>query len=102
MILSLFEIFARSFRKKPPLIPESGQKVMLLLEDGTWRGGYRAVSEPRTLETGEIVLRVAEEQEFREARWEDQLTEGEPWPVERMKVPRAQQRQDRRRLRRRA
>lgn len=100
MILSLFEIFARSFRKKPPLIPEPGQKVLLLSEDGTWCGGYRAVSEPDTSETGEVVLRVAEEREFREAQWEDRLAEGEPWPAERIKVSRAQQRQARRRLQR--
>jgi hypothetical protein len=51
-----------------------------------WRGSYRAVSEPYTDEGGVVVLRVAEEEEWRAARREGRSAIGMPWPVGQMAV----------------
>src|SRR5215213_1877792 len=41
--------------RKPPRIPDPGQHVDLRLEDGSWRQGLRALSEPSTAETSDVV-----------------------------------------------
>jgi hypothetical protein len=56
------------------------------MEDGSWRRGFRAVSEPSTTEWGEVVVWVATEDEYRAARWEGRSAVGVPWPTERMVV----------------
>jgi hypothetical protein len=72
--------------KRPPRIPDPGQKVDLCLEDGSWKKGFRAISEPSTAETGEVVIWVCKEDEYRDARWEERRAVGVPWPVERMRL----------------
>jgi len=54
--------------KGPPRVPDPGQHVELLMEDGSWRRGFRAVSEPSTTELGEVVVWVATEDEYRAAQ----------------------------------
>jgi hypothetical protein len=72
--------------KGPPRVPDPGQHVELRMEDGSWRRGFRAVSEPSTTEWGEVVVWVATEDEYRAARWEGRSAVGVPWPTERMVV----------------
>lgn len=89
----------RTFFDKTPKVPDPGQRV-LLLQNGGWRVGYRAISEPITSETGEVVIMVAGEEEFRSARWEDRLASGEPWPVSGMTVPKNDDKRARRKAKR--
>lgn len=91
----------RSILDKAPKVPDPGQRV-LLFENDEWCVGYRAVSEPITAETGEVVILVAKEEEFRAARWDGRFPVGRPWPVSRMTVPRSDERRARRRARRKA
>jgi hypothetical protein len=72
--------------KGPPRVPDVGQHVELRMEDGSWRRGYRVLSEPSTTERGEVVVWVATEDEYRAARWEGRSAVGVPWPTERMVV----------------
>jgi hypothetical protein len=72
--------------KGPPRVPDPGQHVELRMEDGSWRGGFRAISEPSTTEWGEVVVWVATEDEYRAARGEDRSVVGVPWPTEQMVV----------------
>ena len=72
--------------KGPPRVPDPGQHLELRMEDGSWRRGFRAVSEPSTTEWGEVVVWVATEDEYRAARWEGRSAVGVPWPTERMVV----------------
>jgi hypothetical protein len=72
--------------KGPPRVPDPGQHVDLRMEDGSWRRGFRAVSEPSTTELGEVVVWVATEDEYRAARGEGRSAVGMPWPTERMVV----------------
>jgi hypothetical protein len=71
--------------RRPPRIPDPGQHVDVRLEDGSWRRGFRAISEPSTAETGDVVIWVCTEDEYRDARWEDREPVGVPWPVKRMR-----------------
>jgi hypothetical protein len=91
--------FLHTFFDKTPKVPDSGQRV-LLLQNGAWRVGYRAVSEPITSETGEVVIMVADEEEFRSARWDDRLARGKPWPVSHMTVPKNDDKRARRKAKR--
>jgi hypothetical protein len=70
-----------SVRKRPLIVPGPGQRVRLRTARGPWRGSYRAVSEPFTDEGGVVVLRVAEEEEYRAAIREGRRAIGMPWPV---------------------
>ena len=73
---------ALSVRKRPLAVPEVGQRVRLRTARGRrWRGSYRAVSEPYTDEGGVVVIRVAEEEEYRRATREGRHAIGIPWPV---------------------
>jgi hypothetical protein len=74
------------FLKGPPRVPDPGQHVELRMEDGSWRRGFRAISEPSTTEWGEVVVWVATEDEYRAARGERRSAVGVPWPTERMVV----------------
>jgi hypothetical protein len=56
-----------TFLKRPPCIPDPGQHVDLRTEDGSWRKGFRALSGPWTSDTGEVVIWVATEDEYRAA-----------------------------------
>ena len=71
-----------SFRKKPPLVPEPGQRVRLRTRrGGRWRGSFRAVSYPYTDDGLGMVVRIAEEEEYRKAVREGHLAFGVPWPA---------------------
>ena len=72
--------------RRPPRIPDPGEMVDLRMEDGLWRQGFRALSEPSSAETGEVLIWVCTEDEYREARWEDRRAVGMTWPVKRMRV----------------
>jgi hypothetical protein len=76
----------RPLMRRPALIPDPGQMVDLQMEDASWRQGFRALSEPSTAETGEVLIWVCTEDEYREAHWEDRRAVGMPWPVKRMRV----------------
>lgn len=73
------------FRRKKPRVPDPGQKVALLA-GGEWRGGFRAVSGPLTGKDGDIVVLVAEEEEYREARRADRRPVRMPWPVDALRI----------------
>ena len=72
--------------KGPPRVPDPGQHVDLRTEDGSWRKGFRALSEPWTAETGDVVIWVATEDEYRAAGREGRSAVGVPWPTERMRL----------------
>ena len=72
--------------RKPARIPDRGEMVDLRMEDASWRVGFRALSEPSTAETGEVIIWVCTEDEYREARWEGRRAVGMTWPVARMRV----------------
>ena len=70
--------------KKPPLVPDPGQRVRLRTGRGRWRGRFRAVSYPYTNVLGVVVVRVAEEREYRDAVREGRRAVGVAWPAEQM------------------
>jgi hypothetical protein len=72
--------------RRPPRIPDPGEMVDLRMEDASWRQGFRALSEPSTAETGEVIIWVCTEDEYREARWEERRAVGMTWPAKRMRV----------------
>ena len=76
----------RALSKRPPRIPDPGQHVDLRAEDGLWRKGFRAISEPWTAQTGEVVISVATEDEYRVAGREGRSAVGVPWPTGRMRL----------------
>ncbi len=69
------------------MVPEPGQQVRLL-GWGTTPGGkeVRAISEPYTNTKGEVVVRVTEEQEYKDALREGRRAIGMPWPVKQMVI----------------
>jgi hypothetical protein len=72
--------------KKPPLVPDPGQRVRLHTGRGRWRGRFRTVSYPYTNASGVVVVRVAEEWEYRDAVREGRRAVGVAWPAEQMEV----------------
>lgn len=66
-------------------MPDPGQKVALLVE-GEWRGGFRAVSGPLTGKEGDIVVLVAEEEEYRVSRLADRRPVRMAWPVDGLRI----------------
>ena len=72
--------------KRPPRVPDPGQHVDLRAEDGSWRRGFRALSGPWTADTGEAMILVATEDEYRTASREDRSAVGVPWPAGRMRL----------------
>jgi hypothetical protein len=77
---------ASLFRRKPFLIPDRGQRVRLRTGHRLLGGRFRAVSEPTTAETGEVVIWVAREQEYEASIWEGRPAGGRPWPARQMEV----------------
>ena len=71
---------------RSPRIPDPGQHVDIRLEDGSWKRGFRAISDPSTAETGGGVIWVCTQDEYAEARRDARPAVGLPWPVERMRV----------------
>ena len=72
--------------KRPPRIPDPAQHVDLRAEDCSWREGFRALSVPWTSDTGEVVILVATEDEYRNAARVGRSAVGVPWPAGRMRV----------------
>jgi hypothetical protein len=73
-------------RGRPPLVPDPGQQVILLNEDGSTIEGFRAATGPISTETGAIIIRVATEQEYKDARREGRRAVSMAWPAERVEV----------------
>ena len=74
-------------RRKPPLVPEPGQRVRLRTRRRKrWRGSFRAVSHPYTDEGLGVVVRIAEEGDYREAVGEGRRASGVPWPAHQLEV----------------
>jgi len=81
-------------KKKPPLVPDPGQQVELVGYDGSVQSSFRAISGPLTIDTGEVIVWVATEEEYRDAKREGRRAVGLPWPAERIEalVPRRERR----------
>jgi hypothetical protein len=62
--------------RRPAQVADPGEMVDLRMEDASWRQGFRALSEPSTAETGEVIIWVCTEDEYREARREDRRAVG--------------------------
>jgi hypothetical protein len=76
-----------TFRKnRPPLVPDPGQRVLLLSEDGSRIEGFRAVSGPLTTDTGQIIIRVATEEEYGDSTKEGRRAVSMAWPAEMVEV----------------
>jgi len=81
-----------NYTRRPPLlrspvqVADPGEMVDLRVQDGSWRQGFRALCAPSTAKTGEMLIWVCTEYEYREARWEDRRAVGMRWPAERMRV----------------
>ena len=89
MLLEIGDAVGREMtlgRGRPPLVPDPGQQVHLLNEDGSRIEGFRAVSGPMSTETGEIIIRVAIEQEFKDSQREGRRAVSMAWPAERVEV----------------
>ena len=69
------------FRKKPTLILEPDQRVRLRARRGPWRGSFRAVSEPYTDESGEVVIQVSKEKDYQNSIKQGRRPAGIPWPA---------------------
>ena len=67
-------------------VADPGEMVDLRMEDGSWREGFRALSEPSMAQTGEVLIRVCTEDEYREAHREERRAVGMSWPAKRMRV----------------
>ena len=67
-------------------MPDPGQQVLLVNEDGSRIEGFRTVTGPISTEMGGIIIRVAIEQEFKDARREGRRAVSMAWPAERVEV----------------
>ncbi len=72
--------------KKVPRVPDPGQRVRLRTERSRWRGRFRAVSYPYTDDSGVVVVRVAEEGEYRDAIREGRRAVDVAWPAKQMEI----------------
>lgn len=72
------------FGKEPPRVPDPGQGVRLLGQDGKWRTGFRAVSGPLSDDFYGVVVWVAEEEEWETATLKHRPPVGMAWPLDRM------------------
>jgi hypothetical protein len=72
--------------RRPARMPDPEEIVDLRMGDGSWREGFRALSEPSKAETGEVLIRVCTEDEYGEAHREERRAVGLWWPVARMRV----------------
>jgi hypothetical protein len=72
--------------RRPAQVADPGEMVDLRMGDGSWRVGFRALSAPSTAETGEVIIWVCTEDEYKEARWEERRAVGMTWPATRVRV----------------
>jgi hypothetical protein len=73
-------------RRQPPLVPDPGQRVQLLLEDGSHSSGFVAASGSLTSDSGEIIVRVALAEEYRDSKQERRSSVSMAWPLARLEV----------------
>lgn len=73
-------------KSRPPLVPDPGQRVELLTENGESLRGFRAASGPLTSDKDGVVIWVATEQEYAEARREGRSPVCMPWPAGKVTV----------------
>ena len=73
-------------KNRPPLVPDPGQPVELLTEDGGRLKGFRAASGPLTSERYGVEIQVATEQEYADAKREGRPPVCMPWPAGRVTV----------------
>ncbi|HET7479418.1 MAG TPA: hypothetical protein VFJ72_07890 [Rubrobacteraceae bacterium] len=73
--------------RKPLLVPDPGQKIALISEDGSTREGFRAVSGPLTSDTGETIVQVVTEREYQDARLDGRPPVFLSWPANRVTFP---------------
>ncbi len=74
------------FRRKPSLIPDPGQRVRLRTRHRLLDGNFRAISEPTTADTGEVVIWVTTVEEYEASIREGRPAVGRPWPAKQMEV----------------
>ena len=74
-------------KKRPPLVPDPGQRVELVAEDGRRLTGFRAVSGPLTTDKGVVAVQVATEQEYEESRREGRRAVSMSWDIDKVVVP---------------
>ena len=67
----------------PHPTPKPGQRMMLRVADGSWREGFRCISDP-LIEDEERRVWVATEEEYRLARSEGREPAGDTWPIAQM------------------
>jgi hypothetical protein len=72
--------------RRPTQVADPGEMVDLRMEDGSWRQGFRALSEPSPAETGEVIVWVCTEDEYEEASREGRRAVGMRWPATRMRL----------------
>ena len=72
--------------RRPARVADPGEMVDLRMGDGSWRQGFRALSEPSTAETGEVIICVCTQDEYEEARREGRRAVGMRWPATRMRL----------------
>ncbi len=73
--------------KRPPRVPDPGQHVDLLTEDGSQREGFRTLSGALAARRWrEVVISVGTEDEYKDADREGRSAVGVPWPAGRMRV----------------
>ena len=80
-------ITTSTFFGSPRRVPAVGESVELRAEDGSWRSGYRAISELTTdwEYPGEDVLWISKEDEWNAAQSEQRNPAGAPWPLAQMR-----------------
>ena len=76
----------RLSRRRPPKVPDPGQRVRLLGPDGAWRGGFAAVSGPLSDERYGVVVKVAEEREFLASDHRGRPPVSMSWPLEMLEI----------------
>lgn len=72
--------------RRPAQVADPGEMVDLRMGDGSWRQGFRVLCAPAKAETGEVIIWVCTEDEYKEARWEVRRAVGMTWPAKRMRV----------------
>jgi hypothetical protein len=65
--------------------PEVGEPVRLHIDGGSWREGFRCISDPFS-EGGKRRVWVAIKEEYRQVQREGRLPVGDTWPISQMAV----------------
>lgn len=73
------------FFGEPHFTPKPGERVLLHVADGSWREGFRCISDP-LIEDEERRVWVATEEEYLLAQREGRKPAGDTWPIAQMVV----------------